>query len=206
MDSGSTSPTLCVTVSCRPAMSTGTVSTAVRPSIVERGPLTCTVAGSTATRRIAWSGSGVPRIWGTTRSVLATAPASLTWRRAGVTRLTTTPGGVCTRSGERATTFSPSRIPLRLARTRTAPGVRRVTAEAPRLHGGVHLARDRERDPPGLLGDDDRDRVRLLGDPERRPVPRAERAAHLEVSREREEAARRGDARPLDEHGAVVER
>src|SRR5207245_2188661 len=162
-----------------------------------------------ATRRIAWSGSGVPRIWGTTRSVLATAPASLTWRRAGVTRLTTTPGGVCTRSGERATTFSPSRIPLRLARTRTAPGVMRVAAqreperratrrrrgsaeqreealaEAPRLHGGVHLALDRERDPPGLLGDEDRDRVRLLGDPERRPVPRAERAAHLEVSRER---------------------
>src|SRR5207247_8818900 len=107
----------------------GTVARAVRPSIVERGPLTCTVGGSTATRGIAGSGSGVPRIWGTTRSVLATAPASLTWRRAGVTRLTTTPGGVCTRSGERATTFSPSRIPLRLARTRTAPRGRRATAQ-----------------------------------------------------------------------------
>src|SRR2546430_4929458 len=45
-DSGSASPTLCDTVSRRPAISTGTVSTVVRPSIVERGPLTCTVAGS----------------------------------------------------------------------------------------------------------------------------------------------------------------
>src|SRR2546426_658686 len=69
-----------------------------------------------------------------------------------------------------------------------------------------HLALDRERDAPGLLGDDDRDRVGLLGDPERRPVSRAERPAHLEVAREREEAAGRGDARPLEEDGAVVER
>src|SRR2546425_1134224 len=52
-DSGSASPTLCDTVSRRPAISTGTVSTVVRPSIVERGPLTCTVAGSTVTRWIA---------------------------------------------------------------------------------------------------------------------------------------------------------
>src|SRR5205809_5179952 len=83
-DSGSTSPTLWVTVSRRPAVSTGTASTAVRPSIVERGPLTCTVAGSTVTRTIAWPGSGTPRTRGTTCSVLAMAPASITWRRAGV--------------------------------------------------------------------------------------------------------------------------
>src|SRR2546429_9935316 len=50
--SGSTRPTLCVKVSRRPAASTGTVSTIVRPSIVERGPLTCTVAGSAVTRTI----------------------------------------------------------------------------------------------------------------------------------------------------------
>src|SRR2546430_16940576 len=62
-DSGSASPTLCDTVSRRPAISTGTVSTVVRPSIVERGPLTCTVAGSgSEERRVGEKGRtrGVP--------------------------------------------------------------------------------------------------------------------------------------------------
>src|SRR5207247_1876122 len=189
--------------------------------------------------------------------------------------------GTSTRSAERIAMFSPSRIPARLTRARTAPGVRRATAQRvassstwtlsrgrptstssfprpvysttpgvaswlfplpattsqrakaittdrifssqlatrrlsiqtrplrrayPRAaRGGAARARP-TRDAPRLLGDDDRDRVGLLGDPERRPVSRAERPAHLEVAREREEAAGRGDARPLEEDGAVVER
>src|SRR2546422_4600906 len=63
-DSGSASPTLCDTVSRRPAISTGTVSTVVRPSIVERGPLTCTVAGSAGHPWIARSGPRAPPVLG----------------------------------------------------------------------------------------------------------------------------------------------
>ena len=74
------------------------------------------------------------------------------------------------------------------------------------IANGLDVSVDRERHPPGLLGDREADRVGLLADAEGGPVPRPERARDLQVARERQEAAGRDQAAALDEHGAVVER
>src|ERR1043166_418125 len=113
----------------RPETSTGSVSMTVRPSIVVRGPLICTVAGSTTTGPRTWSAAGRPWTWGTTWTVRVAARAVLTVAQAGVRRVTWTPGGACTVSGMRWTRLSPSRSPLTSTRIRTVAGLTCAAAQ-----------------------------------------------------------------------------
>src|SRR5882672_7399277 len=95
-ESGKASPTVWVTGSRSPETSTGSVSTALRASIVVRGPLIWTVAGSTTTGPRTWSAAGRPWTWGTTCTVRVAARVVRTVAQAGVSRVTRTPGGACT--------------------------------------------------------------------------------------------------------------